>query len=123
VAGRTSGRTKLLALAWLLVVVAVLWMPPPDVPKLRIPGLDLFVHFFLFLGLGVLWSRSGLGPITVILGAGLVALVTELTQGFLPWPRTPSGLDAAADVAGALVGVVAWRWFAQRRIANSPASP
>jgi VanZ family protein len=99
----------------LLVVVALLWMPPPDVPKLRLPGLDLLVHFVLFMTLGLLWRASGLGPITVIVGAGLLALVTELAQGFLPWPRTPSGLDAAADVAGAVVGVLLWHRIARAR--------
>jgi VanZ family protein len=113
--GRASGRTTLVAFLWLLIVVAVLWMPPPEVPKLQIPGLDLLVHFVLFMGLGVLWSRGGVGPVTVIIGAGVLAIVTELTQGFLPWPRTPSGLDAAADVAGALVGVAIWRRVAARR--------
>lgn len=99
----------------MIIVVGVLWMPPPDVPKLRIPALDLMVHFCLFMGLGLLWRRSGLGPITVLIGAGLLALVTELTQGFLPWPRTPSGLDAAADVVGALAGVAVWQWWVGRR--------
>jgi VanZ family protein len=115
--GATRG-TKLVALLWLVLVVALLWMPPPEVPKVRLPGFDLLVHFVLFMGLGLLWSRSGLGPITVLIGAGLLALVTELAQGFLPWPRTPSGLDAAADVLGALVGVVVWHRVRGRRRAG-----
>lgn len=82
---------------------------------MEIPGLDLLVHFTLFVGIGLLWSRSGLGPFTVVIGAGILAIVTELTQGFLPWPRTPSGLDAGADVFGAVVGVVLWQQIVRRR--------
>lgn len=91
------------------MVVGALWMPPPDVQGIDVPGIDLLVHFGLFVLFGVAWSRCGAGPVTVIAGAGMLALATELIQGFLPWPRTPSGLDAGADLAGAIVGVWAWR--------------
>ena len=104
-----------MALIWSLGVVAVLWMPPPETSTTEVPGLDLVLHFTFFFGLGVLWRRAGLGPITVIVGAGVLAIVTELTQGFLPWPRTPSGLDAAADLLGAVAGVATWHRFARAR--------
>jgi VanZ family protein len=114
---RTAG-----AIGWTVVVLVMLWSPPPPPPEIEIPYYDLYVHFVLFFGIGGAWRFAGLATRHTLAGGTLFAVVTELVQGVLPWPRTPDVLDVAADVAGLVVatGVMALLVRARWRLVPPP---
>lgn len=100
----TPSRPALLVAAgWTVAVVVMLWVPPPPPPEVIIPYFDKYVHFAQFLGIGVAWGVAHLRWPWVVGGGAVLAAITEVVQGVLPWPRTPDALDVAADVAGLLV--------------------
>jgi VanZ family protein len=82
----------------------MLWMPPPEHPRWDWEWLDESVHLTLFGGLGGLATLAGGSTRFVLLGCLTWAMVTEVVQGWLPWPRTPELGDIVADMIGALIG-------------------
>jgi VanZ family protein len=99
-----------LAHAWTVLVLALLWMPTSGAPSGG-PGLDLLAHVVLFLVFALLWQKAVRHQKTakVLVFGLLLALLTELIQETLPWPRTLEPLDLAADVVGLVLGVLAAR--------------
>ena len=94
-----------------LISLVVLFAPAGDVPYAP-AGVDKVVHASLFAALvltgrwaGIRWVL--LVPALVLYGAG-----SEVLQGFI-------GRDAAigdwlADLAGILLGYLAWQWLGRR---------
>jgi hypothetical protein len=94
-----------------LVSLAVLFAPASDVPSSP-PGVDKVVHASLFLALALSgrWAGVGRGVLTGVLVG--YAAVSEVVQGMIG--RDASVGDLVADVAGILLGLIAWHWLAHR---------
>lgn len=108
------------AIVWSTAVAAMLWMPPPPVV---IPSiwLDKATHLILFTGLGGAWRWVTPNHWRVLLFSVAFAALTEVGQGWLPWPRQPDVVDFGFDVVGAVLGVAfasrvgpPWRRIRQR---------
>jgi VanZ family protein len=99
-----------------VLLTAMLWMPPPANPTWDWQWLDESIHLSLFAGLAGLATWSGGTARTVLLACLVWAIVTEVVQGWLPWPRTPEVGDVVADMIGATLGwrIASWlhpRWL------------
>ncbi len=90
-----------------LVSLAVLFAPGSDVPAAP-PGVDKLVHLVLFLALALAgrWAGIRARPLAVLLVA--YAALSEVVQALADLQRSGSLLDAAADVAGAALGLLLW---------------
>jgi VanZ family protein len=82
---------------------------PPDAPE-GIPHLDKVVHFAMYAVLGALVTRAlrtrqVAALFAAIVGIAVFGVIDEWHQQF--FTRQPHILDWLADVAGAIVGVVA----------------
>src|SRR3954453_19751954 len=100
-----------------LVSLAVLFAPGPDVPSAP-PGVDKLVHGSLLAGLAragrwVGRARGVLGGLLVLYAAG-----SELLQGIPILERDSSVADWVADVIGVLLGLVLWDLVAKSRAAR-----
>lgn len=109
-----------MSIVWAIIIFILCSMPTSDVPSYKlfeIPHFDKFVHFTLYLVLGILlfWeSRSnrisnGMKYI-VILVVGAICICygcfIELFQHlFAPW-RSADGLDVVANIIGFIVSVI-----------------
>lgn len=118
---RTGRRTLRRAVRWVPAVAwaAGMWtmssLPdPPGASLLEIPHLDKVAHAGLFFVLAVLLRIAGAGRVATLAIALAWGGLDEAHQARVPG-RDPSGLDLAADLAGAVVGVLAVTWFAHRR--------
>lgn len=118
---RTWRRALPRALRWIPAVAwaAGMWtmssLPdPPGASLLVVPHLDKVAHAGLFFVLAVLVRFAGAGWAATVAIAAAWGVVDELHQAGVPG-RDPSGLDLAADLAGAVLGVLVVRWFAHRR--------
>lgn len=101
----------LLAVAWTLGILAACTLPGAAIPAPQLWDFDKLAHFSLFAGFGWLWMRALEHDLyrraLAVLAAGVAyAVLSELYQGLLPWPRTPDPYDALADAAGAAAGVL-----------------
>ncbi|TFV60214.1 UNVERIFIED_ORG: VanZ family protein [Bacillus sp. AZ43] len=96
-----------------LVSLAVLFAPGSDVPSAP-PGVDKLVHLALFAVLAVTGRWAGLGarPLGLLLLG--YAVVSELVQGLSPLARSASLADGLADLAGVVLGLLAWELLADR---------
>lgn len=106
------------SIGWTALIFILLSMPTDGVDGsglFDIPHFDKVIHFFLFLVLSCLWgiysshqkpeNQNFLLLLTVILGAAY-GLGMEYYQKFFTL-RSFSYLDAVADAAGAITGVLA----------------
>lgn len=101
------------ALLWWGVMVYCLWLMPAGQPS-GIPYFDKLGHFALFAAWAVLlaapalWRSQPLRQLMpAVLGACLLwAVGSELGQALLTETRSAEVLDAVADMAGALTGVM-----------------
>ncbi len=100
-----------------LVSLAVLFAPGSDVPSAP-PGVDKLVHLLLFLALALAGRWAGIRarplPLLLVAYAGL----SEVVQAVSDLQRSGSVLDWLADVAGAGLGLLAWRRLERRRPAR-----
>lgn len=87
---------------------------PPGASLLEIPYLDKVAHAGLFFVLAVLLRFAGAGWAATVAIAVAWGGVDELHQAGVAG-RDSSGLDLAADLAGAVLGVIVVTWFAHRR--------
>ncbi len=96
-----------------LVSLAVLFAPGSDVPAAP-PGVDKLVHLVLFLALALAgrWAGIRARPLAVLLVA--YAALSEVVQALADLQRSGSLLDAAADVAGAALGLLLWTVLERR---------
>lgn len=109
-----------LALLWALLILVLCLLPGRDLPQWRwadLLSLDKWVHAGLFAVLVVLlvvglkrqygtaWARSR-GLWTSAIACILYGVALELMQGLLMQGRTADPLDAAANTAGTLIGLV-----------------
>ena len=94
-----------------LVSLAVLFAPASDVPSAP-PGVDKIVHATLFAGLALSGRWAGMGR--AVLAGSLVcyAAGSEIVQGLIG--RDAAIGDLVADAVGVLVGLLVWRWIADR---------
>jgi VanZ family protein len=109
---------------WARALPALLWaagirllssMPDPPGGRLAdVPHLDKLAHAGLFGVLAALLRLAGLPPAWAVAVAGAWGVLDEAFQAGVPG-RDPSAADVAADVAGAVLAVIAVRWLARRR--------
>ena len=100
-----------------LVSLAVLFAPGSDVPSAP-PGVDKLVHLLLFLALALTgrWAGIRARPLALLLVA--YAGLSEVVQAVSDLQRSGSVSDWLADVAGAGLGLLAWRRLERRRPAR-----
>jgi VanZ family protein len=94
-----------------LISFAVLFAPASDVPHAP-PGVDKIVHATLFASLGFSGRWAGIGR--AVLAGALVGYgaVSEIVQGLIG--RDAAVGDLIADSVGVLLGLLVWRWIADR---------
>lgn len=103
------------ALAWAAGMWTMSSLPdPPGASLLDIPYLDKVAHAGLFFVLAVLVRFAGAGWAATVAIALAWGGLDELHQAGVPG-RDADLLDLAADLAGAVLGVLAVTWFAHRR--------
>jgi VanZ family protein len=121
-----------IALAWLpvLAYMGLIWFlssRPISVPLVWFPHRDKLVHLIEYGILGALSARAIHGSMLITFRAALVwgfalsvgwGALDELHQAFVP-KRSADALDLAADVVGALLGVVCYRRFSRKRHAQA----
>lgn len=124
-----------IAVAWLpvLAYMGLIWFlssRPLTLPLVWFPHRDKLVHLVEYAMLGALAARAIHGSMQITLRAALVwafalsvcwGALDELHQAFVP-RRSADVLDLAADVAGALLGVICYRGFSRKRHAQAEAS-
>ena len=106
-----------LALLWTVGILVACSLPGSAVPESPVlpVTIDKWVHVFMFLGFGSLWSAAAPGRGWAVFGAGVAyAVGIELWQGALPIGRSPDPLDALADVAGLAAGLGLAAWVRRR---------
>ncbi len=101
---------RVLAAAWLIVLVLGSIAPPENVQPAYIFG-DFVLHAFGYFGLTVLFVFSQRQPklIASAIAAAVIGVALEGVQG-LTADRTPQLTDALANTAGAAVGA-GFFWF------------
>jgi VanZ family protein len=113
------------ALGWTGLILIACTMPGTNLPSPGIVGLDKLVHFILFAVFGWLWlsvapASPGKAVRNVLIAGLLFAGLTEIYQAMLPYERDPSALDAAANAAGLVTGIMSNRLLMRRRPRPSP---
>jgi hypothetical protein len=76
-------------------------------PEWGSPRLDHFLAFFV-LAVLVQAAKPRWGLVRLSAGLAAYAVLTEVAQAAVP-NRTPAVLDAVSNLAGLVVGLVAWR--------------
>ncbi len=97
-----------------LISLAVLFTPADDVPFAP-PGVDKIVHVGLFALLALTGRWAGIGRSSLGVLLVFYAAVSEVLQGLTPLERSASVADWVADVAGILLGLMAWERVARRQ--------
>jgi hypothetical protein len=98
------------AIAWTLAMLFVFWSPV-SVDQPAPEWADEAVHGGTFFGFAIAWGLTRLRPRWIAASGLALAIVTELVQPMLPWPRTAQLGDVIADACGVALGlcVVGWR--------------
>jgi hypothetical protein len=96
---------------FVLVVLLSLWMlfsPGSTVPA-GPPYSDKVVHTLLFAALALTGMRAGIRPVALAVGLAVYAGGSEVLQAVLPIHRDGDPADAAVDLLGVAVGLLAGR--------------
>lgn len=109
------------AIIWTLLILAACFIPGSEIPNLKVPLIDKWVHFVLFGVFAFLWlrvypSRRVTQLFIVFAVAAIFGYGVELLQGALRplLGRSYSGTDALADAIGGALGVVAFYFYDRR---------
>lgn len=110
-------RSRLPALLWLFVITVLFLLPGSALPKneMIIPHFDKWVHFGFFAVLLFLWrfrfEATVKYSMLLLLLAFIYGLGIEVIQHYLIANRSFDVGDVAADMTGAVAGVVTWRYI------------
>lgn len=105
-------RVKSVAILWTLLIFIACFIPGNEIPNLKIPLIDKWVHFVLFGILTFLWLLSFKHNnhktyLIITVGAGLLGWLVEEIQGALTFlGRSKDSYDIIADTIGALLGTI-----------------
>jgi VanZ family protein len=117
----TVKQLRVLAVLWLLIISVLFFLPGSALPKqgwLNDIQFDKWVHFGFFALLLFLWrfyfsagaKYSGL----LLLAALVYGLGVEMIQHYYIANRSFDLRDVAADMAGAVAGVLFWGWYIKK---------
>lgn len=112
-----------IAMLYLSAIVVISLMPARDLPHIAIfPSFDKLAHFSMYFGLSFLacWSldlsRIRMGPIYLLLaGVFMWGVLMEILQRTMHNGRNFDFKDMIANLAGALAGIVIYRYFDMKR--------
>jgi hypothetical protein len=118
---RTVGVGRWSAFAAALVVnLAVLLAPDPDVPAPSTPGLDKLVHVAVFAALTWTGLRLGWAARWYVPAVLAWAAVSEVVQAVVLPRRSGDPRDAVADAVGVLLAAVLHARLARRGAGPAP---
>lgn len=110
-----------MAIFWSLLILVACFIPGSEVPDVRVPLIDKWVHFILFGGFSFLWLCAlGKPGKRAVLFGGVTALLlgygVEVVQGSgLTEGRSFEWMDVVADGIGGVFGsvlyLVLWRFY------------
>jgi VanZ family protein len=113
---------KKLAIVWLLLITILFFLPGSALPKehlFGIPHFDKCVHFGFFALLIFLWRfyfNDELRYTCLLLVAAVVyGFGIEVMQHYFIANRSFDLGDVAADVTGAIAGIVIWQGYKKNR--------
>lgn len=105
---RVSG---ILAIVWTLLILFLCFLPGKDIPDVKIPFVDKWVHFILFGVFAFLlmcWDPSKrIGWLILVVAMSVfLGWLVEYLQGQLPQlGRTQDNMDTLADSVGGVMGL------------------
>ena len=117
-----------LAVLWTIVILGLCFLPGNEIPDVRIPLADKWVHFIIFgcWAWLVLMARARASRKTLIIAAIAAALfgwLVEVLQGQLSFlGRTQDNMDALADAVGGVLGVAFFALMNRRSSVMGPQS-
>ena len=104
------------ALVATTVATFVILMPATMVPNSHFSNQDKVEHITAMAILSCLWMLAVRRPLSVIIAGMCYGIGTELLQKWMAFGRTCDPMDALADTAGAVIGVmIVLAWDRNRR--------
>ena len=118
---------KTIAALYLATIAALSLMPARDLPHFTVfSAIDKVVHISMYLGLSFLacWSyeinRERMKPIYVLLvGVFMYGVLMEILQRTMHNGRNFDFKDMVANLTGAIVGIIIYRFFDRKRTENT----
>ncbi|MFI8568988.1 VanZ family protein [Rhodococcus sp. NPDC078407] len=103
----------------LVVALIVLFTPASGVPS-GFEHSDKIIHFVLFAALAYTSRLAEIGWVGTALWVLLFAALSEFLQAILPLGRSGSVIDALADAAGVVAGLLAANRVLPQRVRKAP---
>ena len=115
---------KAIAAFYLAVVAVLSLMPAYDLPHFTVfPQIDKIVHFSMYFGMAFLacWSfeinRDRMKPLYLMLaGVFMYGVLMEILQRTMHNGRNFDFKDMLANLTGAIVGILVYRYFDRMRM-------
>jgi len=115
---------KTIAAIYLAIIAVLSLMPGRDLPHFTVfPEIDKVVHFSMYFGLSFLacWcfeiSRDRMKPIYLLLtGVFMYGVLMEILQRTMHNGRNFEFMDMVANLTGAIVGIMIYRYFDNKRL-------
>lgn len=111
-------RARLAAISWTLLIFLLCFLPGNEIPNIRLPLADKWVHFILFGIFSFLWLCAYPGRMLkfsflILLASIAVGWIVEMIQGQLTFlGRSQDNMDTIADSIGGLIGIVVYHVLA-----------
>ncbi|RZT85251.1 VanZ family protein [Pseudonocardia sediminis] len=118
--GGTRGLRRFAPLGAAIVLSLVVFFTPASGVPTAPPGTDKVIHLLVFALLAVTGRWAGLRAGPLLAGLVLYAGVSEVLQSVLPIGRDGDVLDALTDLAGALLGLLAFHLVHRTRRTTTP---
>ena len=111
-----------LSIIYLVIIVLLSLLPSSDLPDVPlVSGEDKWIHVCMYLGLGFVtcWSldRNGksMPPLyLLLLGVFMWGVLMEVLQQLMAIGRSLEILDMVADLAGAIAGLILYRFMERK---------
>ena len=114
---------KTIGIIYLAIVAVLSLMPSRDLPHFTVfPAIDKVVHISMYLGLSFLacWiyeiKRERMQPLYLLLaGVFMYGVLMEILQRTMHNGRSFDFKDMIANLTGAIVGILIYRYFDRKR--------